>query len=232
LLQVSQRVQRFQLREVSTSLVSPRLKSTEQWMKRHTKDKYVLKSKQEQYRARSAYKLLEIQERFDLLSEMDVVVECGGAPGAWTQVLTQIIGGKGKVVSCDLLDIEPVAGAVTLSQTDFTLPQCQESILAHVEGRGLNAVLSDMSPNLSGNKQLDQDQMHHLVYSVIKFSLLHTKQDGTLLMKLFFNQNSNRISEDLKRFYRRVEFVKPGSSRKESAELYLLARNFVGIKQS
>jgi len=120
LLHLRQRMQRIQIRELSTSLVSPRIKSTEQWIKRHTKDKYVLKSKQEHYRARSAYKLLEIQERFNVLSENDVVVECGGAPGAWTQVLTQIIGGKGKVVSCDLLDIEPVAGAVTLVSRSST----------------------------------------------------------------------------------------------------------------
>jgi len=218
------------LRRFSSSSSFEKIKNTNEWMKRHLKDKYVVAAGTDNYRARSAYKLIEIQARYKLIQPGDVIVECGGAPGAWTQVLTQIQGGKGVVVSCDLLDIEPVEGATTLQRTDFTLPESQAKIMSYLGEEKIDLVLSDMAPNITGNGQLDQDQITNLVYAVIKFSLQYSAPGGSLLAKSFKGDHTNRIIADLQRFYRRIDCVKPDSSRKESAELYLLARNFVGVK--
>ncbi|XP_023320394.1 uncharacterized protein LOC111695337 isoform X2 [Eurytemora carolleeae] len=203
-------------RQFSTSSSSNKVKNSEEWHKRHIKDRFVQQSRAENYRARSAFKLLEIQDRFQLIREGNYVVECGGAPGAWTQVLTNIIGGKGRIVSCDLLLIEPIPGAITLSKTG---------------GRKIDVVLSDMAPNLSGTKELDQMMTTNLVYSVITFSLMNTTAGGAFLTKTFFGEQTKRIVDDLLKFYRSVEYIKPESSRKESSELYLLARDFKGIKK-
>ncbi|XP_023320393.1 uncharacterized protein LOC111695337 isoform X1 [Eurytemora carolleeae] len=218
-------------RQFSTSSSSNKVKNSEEWHKRHIKDRFVQQSRAENYRARSAFKLLEIQDRFQLIREGNYVVECGGAPGAWTQVLTNIIGGKGRIVSCDLLLIEPIPGAITLSKTDFTHPDSQAAILKHLGGRKIDVVLSDMAPNLSGTKELDQMMTTNLVYSVITFSLMNTTAGGAFLTKTFFGEQTKRIVDDLLKFYRSVEYIKPESSRKESSELYLLARDFKGIKK-
>jgi len=190
----------------------------------------VKQAREDQFRARSAYKLIDIQNKYKLIRSDSVVVECGGAPGAWTQVIASIVGVKGKVVTCDLLPIEPVPGAITLSNTDFTAPQSQQCILSHLDGRKIDSVVSDMSPNISGNKQLDQDNTTNLVYSVMKFALTNSTKDANFLAKIFYGKSTDRIYQDLSKFYRRVEYVKPNSSRKESSEIYLLGRNFVGLK--
>ena len=111
------------------------------WVRRHLKDKYVQLSSVENYRARSAYKLLEINKSCRILRRGATVVECGAAPGAWTQVATAKVGGEGLVVSCDLLHMEPVPGAVTLSERDFTNPQTWQEIKAVVGERNIQTVL-------------------------------------------------------------------------------------------
>ena len=111
------------------------------WLRRHVKDKYVQQSSAENYRARSAYKLLEINQSCRILRRGVTVVECGAAPGAWTQVATARVGGEGLVVSCDLLDMDPVPGAVTLSGRDFTNPLTWQEIKSSVGDRNIQVVL-------------------------------------------------------------------------------------------
>ena len=111
------------------------------WLRRHVKDKYVLQSSVDNYRARSAYKLLEINKSCRILRRGATVVECGAAPGAWTQVATKKVGGEGLVVSCDLLDMEPVPGAITLPGRDFTNPQTWAEIKSLLGNRNISAVL-------------------------------------------------------------------------------------------
>ena len=114
---------------------------SEGWLRRHLKDKYVQQSSVENYRARSAYKLLEINKVCRILRRGVTVVECGAAPGAWTQVATAKVGQEGLVVSCDLLDMEPLPGAVMLSGRDFTNPQTWQEIRAVVGQRNIQVVL-------------------------------------------------------------------------------------------
>ena len=115
--------------------------SSDGWLRRHLKDKYVLQSSRENYRARSAFKLLEINKSCRILRRGATVVECGAAPGAWTQVATAKVGGEGLVVSCDLLHMEPLPGAVILSGRDFTNPLTWQEIRAAVGERNIQVVL-------------------------------------------------------------------------------------------
>jgi len=210
----------FEKRDKSSS------SSSQQWFKRHTKDEFVKKSQKEGYRARSAYKLLQIQEEKNLIKPGARVVECGGAPGAWTQVISQYIGDTGKVVSCDLLTYEPVHNAVILANTDFTCQKNQQKILSHFDGKKVDLILSDMAPNHSGLKKLNQDATYNLVLSVIKFALTCTAAEGALLTKIFNSSHTVRLTEQLGKVYREVEILKPASSRKDSSECYIYAAGF------
>jgi len=198
---------------------------SQRWMQRHIKDEYVRRSNTEDYRARSAYKLLEVQKKHKLLKEGMVVVECGAAPGAWTQVATNAVGPAGLVVACDLLPMEPVQGALVLAPRDFTLKDTQEEIRKGLDDRQIDLVLSDMAPSNPGLASVNHDMTLRLVYSVLEFSVRTAAPESDLLVKIFDGSGLNKMIKDLGRFYSTVKRVKPESSRKESAELFLLAHN-------
>ena len=216
------------VRYFSTSLHSAKHRGgsgSDGWLRRHVKDKYVLQSSVDNYRARSAYKLLEIDKSCRVLRRGVTVVECGAAPGAWTQVAADRVGQEGLVVSCDLLHMEPVPGAVTLSGRDFTSQQTWTEINNIVGDRNIDLVLSDMAPNVSGNSSMDHDAITNLVYSVLKFSLLNASPGSSLLTKTFNGANHAKLIKDFEACYDRVKIYKPPSSRSESSELFIFARN-------
>lgn len=206
-------------------------KSSQAWLRRHTSDKYVIQAGVDNYRARSAYKLLEINKSARILKKGQTVVECGAAPGAWTQVATSVVGSDGLVVSCDLLDIEPVSGAVVLPGSDFTSPHTWRHIRHVVGNRNIDLVLSDMAPNVSGQSHMDHEAITHLVYTVLKFSLHNASPGSSLLTKTFNGSNLNKLIKDMEVCYDKVKIYKPGSSRQESSELFLLAQNMKIIKK-
>jgi len=194
-------------------------------MQRHLKDEYVRRSNAEDFRARSAYKLLEVQKRHKLLRRGMVVVECGAAPGAWTQVATNAVGPTGLVVACDLLPLEPVEGALILAPRDLTLSKTQDEIRTGLGGRQIDVVLSDMAPSNPGMACVNHDMTLQLVYSVLEFSVRTAAPESDLLVKIFAGSGLNKMIADLSRFYSTVKRVKPESSRRDSAELFLLAQN-------
>ena len=200
-------------------------------MKRHVSDPYVINSVKDNYRARSAYKLLEINKSAKIIRRGDTVVECGAAPGAWTQVATSLVGGDGLVVSCDLLNMEPVPGAVLLTNRDFTKVETWREIRSVVGDNKIQVVLSDMAPNVSGNPEMDHDAITHLVYTVLKFSLHNAAPGSSLLTKTFNGRNHVKLMKDLELCYEIVKLYKPSSSRNESSELFLLAQNLKEIKK-
>lgn len=200
-------------------------------MARHIKDPYVGKSAREDYRARSAYKLLEINSKARILKPSQVVVECGAAPGAWTQVATQIVGHAGTVVACDLIDFEPVDGALILPRTDFTRQSSQEQIKELLGDKKPDVVLSDMAPNVSGNPSMDHDAITSLVYSVLKFAILNAAQSSSILVKMFNGANLEKLLQDFELCYKTVKIYKPPSSRKESSELFVAAKHLREIKK-
>jgi len=195
------------------------------------KDPYVIRSTAEDYRARSAYKLLEINQKTKLLKPGYSLVECGAAPGAWTQVATQAVGQHGTVVACDLLQFEPVEGAIILPNKDFTKKETQEEIKTLLEGKPIDIVLSDMAPNVSGNPAMDHDAITNLVYSVLKFAILNAATDSALLVKMFNGANQSKLMMDFELCYKKVKIFKPSSSRNESSELFIVAQHLKDIKK-
>ena len=197
--------------------------SSKQWLRRHVNDPYVQRSKREGYRSRSAYKLTEIDERDRLLAPGRVVVDLGSAPGGWSQVAAKRVGKSGRVLAIDLLPMEPVAG-VEFVQGDFTARSGLAAIGRILAGRRADVVLSDMSPNLSGIGISDQARSMELAELARDFALLHLKEEGVFLVKVFQGAGYDDFLKSLRAAFRKVVVRKPDASRDESTEQYLLAQ--------
>lgn len=197
--------------------------SSRQWLSRHVNDPYVQRSRKEGYRSRAAYKLIEIDDRDRILAPGAVVVDLGAAPGGWTQVSVKRAGPKGRVVAIDLLEMEPVAGA-TFLRGDFAGPAGLAAVEAALAGARVDAVLSDMSPNISGIAITDQARSMALAELARDFAFAHLKPGGAFLVKLFQGAGYEEFHRSLRAAFAKVVVRKPDASRGESAELYLLAR--------
>ena len=197
--------------------------SSKQWLRRHVNDPYVKRSKQEGYRSRSAYKLLEIDARDKLLRPGQVIVDLGSAPGGWSQVAAKGVGPAGRVVAIDLLAMAPLEG-VTFVEADFTSAAGLEAVEKALGGRKADLVLSDMAPNLSGIGVSDQARTMALAEIALDFARLHLKPEGALLVKVFQGAGIDEYLRLARATFDKVLVRKPESSRGESAEQYLLAR--------
>ena len=189
-------------------------KTGKAWHKRHVSDSYVRKAKEKGYRSRAAFKLLELDEKHKLLKPGIVVLDLGAAPGGWSQVAAQKLRPGGRVVAIDLLDMAPVPG-VEFQKADFRA-------LAF-EGRA-DLVLSDLSPNISGIRDTDQERAAELVRDAATVARKFLTPEGTFLVKAFQGGAFPTLLDDIKRSFRTVQVCKPGASRSESRETYLLAR--------
>lgn len=207
------------------------------FMDRHVKDPWVKMAHESGYRARSAFKLKEIDQAFRLFKPGMTVVECGASPGAWTQIAADGVNASGFyngskpagiLVGCDLLSMEPVDGAKFV-QGDFTDEIVKGKIKELCQGNELDVVLSDMAPNATGMGDLSHQAIVNLAYTVVKFSLEHSKVGGKLVIKLWDGGSKDRLFKDLERFYGKVKNVKPAASRTESAEMFLVATDFKGV---
>lgn len=202
------------------------------------KDFYKKLSRYDNYRARSAYKLIQLDDRFKFLKPGTVVIEAGAAPGSWTQVICQRLklGAKnhqdktteqGMCLAIDLAAIEPVEGAICLGNADFTSPFTQGKILTWLNGRRADCVLSDMSPNDTGFKDLNHSRIMNLVESLIPFAFNVLKPGtGVFLAKIFEGESTQRFIDRMKTSFDQVKRVKPDASRDDSAELYIFCRGF------
>src|SRR5262252_5402742 len=200
-----------------------RSKSSGAWLKRHVNDPYVRKASAQGYRARSAFKLLEIVQREGLALIGQTVVDLGAAPGGWSQVLAQRVGGSGKVIALDLLEVAPIPG-VAFIQGDFG----EESVLRRLEealqGRKVDLVVSDMAPNISGVRATDQARSIHLCELALEFAKSHLNPRGALVVKAFQGSGYPEFLAEMRRAFVTVASKKPGASRDESKEMYLLGR--------
>jgi 23S rRNA (uridine2552-2'-O)-methyltransferase len=199
-----------------------RSKSSGRWLQRHLKDPYVRKARADGYRSRAAFKLLEINTRDRLLIPGARVVDLGAAPGGWCQVAAKLVGGTGRVVAVDLLEMAPVPG-VRFLQGSFLDADIQARIQAELGGPA-DLVLSDMMPNVSGIASADQARAAELVLAAIEFSHESLKPDGAFLVKVFQGDEFPALLKELKGVFREVRTIKPAASREESRETYLLAR--------
>jgi 23S rRNA (uridine2552-2'-O)-methyltransferase len=200
-----------------------RSKSSEAWLKRHVSDPYVRKASARGYRARSAFKLLEIVEREGLARRGDCVVDLGAAPGSWSQVLAERVGKSGRVIAVDLLEVVAIPG-VTVIQGDFREEAVLKQLEDALEGRKIDLAVSDMAPNITGVRSADQARSIDLCELALEFAKSHLNSRGALLVKAFQGSGYPEFLAAMRRSFASVASRKPSASRGESKEMYLLAK--------
>ena len=189
-------------------------------------DRYFKKAKQEGYRSRAAYKLLELQQRYRLLRPGDAVVDLGAAPGGWLQVAAGITGQKGKVIGVDLQDIQPLPQRnVTLIRGDATTEEIQTKV-KELLGRLADCVISDMAPKLSGIRDADTARCLDLNRIALGLAVQLLRPGGSLLVKSFISDDLHQFTAELKRHFSAVQRTKPEATRQGSSEFYFLATGF------
>lgn len=204
-----------------------RSKSSARWLREHFTDEYVKRAQQEGYRSRAVYKLLEIHEKDRLLRPGLTVVDLGAAPGGWSQLAARLLGGPGQVIALDILPIEPLPGVQCITG-DFREAAVLEQLLATLDGRTVDLVLSDMAPNTSGVKAVDQPAVMYLAELALDFAQQRLRPGGDFLVKVFQGEGFDPYLKALRAAFATVAPRKPRASRARSAEQYLLARNYRG----
>ncbi len=202
-----------------------RSKSSGQWLKEHESDQFVQRARQEGYRSRAVYKLKEINDKDKIIKPGMTVIDLGSAPGGWSQVAIDIVGPKGKVVALDILPMEPLPN-VEFIQGDFREQEVLDELLEHVELGGVDLVISDMAPNMSGMDAMDQPRAMYLVELALDTARQVLKPGGTFLVKLFQGSGSDEFVRNLRSSFGKVITRKPKASRPRSREIYILARGF------
>jgi 23S rRNA (uridine2552-2'-O)-methyltransferase len=192
------------------------------------KDTFYTKAKQEGYRSRAAYKLLELGGAEKVVARGDFVVDAGAAPGGWSQVLLRLVGKKGKVAAVDILPMDPLPGEnFRFFLRDVTDPALPADIVAFL-GRRADAVVSDAAPNTTGIPFTDQARSADLVRAVLSLAGQTLRQGGTFLAKIFEGAEAEDVVRELRASFGEVRRIRPAATRKESFELYLLARKYRG----
>lgn len=215
--------------KVRVKTAAKRSAASARWLERQLNDPYVARARREGYRSRAAFKLLEMDERFNLLKPGQRVVDLGAAPGGWAQVAARKVGveaGKGRVVGIDLLEIEPMPG-VEFIQLDFLDPEAPDR-LVELLGGPANVVLSDMAANATGHKKTDHLKIMGLAETALDFARHVLAPGGIFLAKVLQGGTENTLLADMKRDFAEVRHVKPAASRSDSSELYVLAIGYRG----
>ncbi len=200
-----------------------RSKSSSAWLKRHVNDPYVHRARAHGYRSRAAYKLIEIADREGFARPGDAVADLGAAPGGWAQALAERVGRSGRVVAVDLLEIAPIPG-VTVVRGDFREETVLQRLEDALDGRKLDLVVSDMAPNLSGVRATDQARSVHLCELALAFAKDHLKPRGAFLVKIFQGTGYPEFLAAMRAVFIAVASRKPGASRGDSKEMYLVGK--------
>lgn len=202
-----------------------RSKTSQRWLKEHFNDIFVQKAQQEGYRSRAVYKLMEIQEKDRLIRPGMVVVELGAAPGGWSQYVAQCLGGRGRMIALDILPMDALPD-VTFIQGDFREQAVLDALYAELGDSAINLVISDMAPNTSGVRSVDQAKSMYLVELALDFAQSRLATGGDFLTKIFHGPGFDTLLRSLKSQFLTVQTRKPEASRARSQETYLLARGF------
>ncbi|MEW6765833.1 MAG: 23S rRNA (uridine(2552)-2'-O)-methyltransferase RlmE [Pseudomonadota bacterium] len=198
--------------------------SSQRWLHEHFTDPYVQRAQREGWRSRAVYKLIEMQEKDRVLRPGQVVVDLGAAPGGWSQYVAGLLGDQGRLFALDILPMDGFAG-VDFIQGDFTEEAVFEQLLARLDGRTVDVVLSDMAPNMSGHDAVDQPRAMYLAELAVDFALRVLGPQGVYLVKLFQGAGFDAYIRDLRSQFHSVTMRKPDASRARSREVYALARN-------
>ena len=203
-----------------------RSKSSSRWLKRQHQDPYVARAQAEGYRSRAVYKLQELDQKYGLIKAQQVIVDLGAAPGAWSQYVVQKLGNHAaQVIALDILPVEPIEG-VRVLQGDFTDSDVLEGLVQLLSGKAVDLVICDMAPNISGNRAVDQPKSMYLAELALDFAVKHLNVGGVFAVKLFQGEGFTQYVSELRSRFKRVNVYKPRASRKESKEMYAVARDF------
>ncbi|MFQ3345482.1 MAG: 23S rRNA (uridine2552-2'-O)-methyltransferase [Porticoccaceae bacterium] len=193
------------------------------WIKQHVNDPYVKQAQRDGYRSRASYKLLEIVEKDRLIRSGMTVVDLGSAPGGWSQVAARLVGHDGRVHALDILPMDSIAG-VDFIQGDFTEEEIFTQLLDVIGKRTVDLVISDIAPNLSGNKAVDQPAMIYLAELGVDLANRVLSNDGVFIAKLFQGQGFDPFVQQVRTLFNGVSIIKPDASRSRSREVYLVAK--------
>ena len=202
-----------------------RSKSSSRWMAEHFEDEYVKMAQAQGYRSRAVFKLKEIQEKDQLIKPGMNIVDLGSAPGGWSQFARQLLGKKNKLIALDILPMDALEG-VDFIQGDFREESVMEELFITLEGLPVDLVMSDMAPNMSGNKGVDQPRAIYLGELALDTAKTVLTKNGSFLVKLFHGEGFEAIHSEIQRSFTKVAIRKPKASRPRSNEVYILAKGF------
>jgi 23S rRNA (uridine2552-2'-O)-methyltransferase len=194
-------------------------------MQEHFDDEYVKRAMSEGYRSRSTFKLIEIQEKDRIIKTGMNIIDLGAAPGGWSEYARGIIGKKNKVIALDLLEMEPIEG-VDFIQGDFREDEVLDELYKVLNGAPVDLVMSDMAPNISGNKEIDQPRIIYLADLALDTAKEVLTKGGTFLIKMFQGAGFDEYKREVDACFSRVVIRKPKASRARSKEVYILAKGF------
>ncbi|MFZ2071707.1 MAG: RlmE family RNA methyltransferase [Halobacteriota archaeon] len=199
------------------------------------RDQYYKRAKAEGYRTRSAYKLIQIEDRYRLINAGDVVLDLGAAPGGWSQVAKELVGDKGLVISVDVQQIETLDGVILIksdiTEVEATIAAVKETLLS--TGRTtVEVVISDAAPNLSGNRDYDQFRSFELSQSALNIAVALLREEGNFVAKIFQGDCYNQFYRAVKEWFRNTKAYSPVASRKRSAEVFVIGRGFISSKRT
>ncbi|WP_392885234.1 23S rRNA (uridine(2552)-2'-O)-methyltransferase RlmE [Pseudomonas migulae] len=204
-----------------------RSKTSLGWLKRHVNDPYVKQAQKDGYRSRASYKLLEVQEKYKLIRPGMSVVDLGAAPGGWSQVTSRLIGGQGRLIASDILEMDSIPD-VTFIQGDFTEDEVLARILEAVGNSQVDLVISDMAPNMSGTPEVDMPKAMFLCELALDLAGRILKPGGNFVIKVFQGEGFDAYVKDARQKFDKVQMIKPDSSRGSSREQYMLAWGYRG----
>ena len=199
--------------------------SSKNWIKGHVKDPFVIQAQKDGYRSRAAYKLIEIDKKYHIIKPGIKAVDLGAAPGGWSQVLSNKIGATGRVVAADLLEMPPIKN-IDFIQGNFEEEKVLRDIQDKLKNLPVDLVISDMAPNISGIKMVDQQRAIYLNELALEFVKNNLKQNGFFLVKSFVGADFEKFLSELKMHFKKVFKIKPDSSRRRSSEIFLLGYEF------
>ncbi len=202
-----------------------RSKTSADWLREHVDDIYVQKAQQDGYRTRASYKLIELDEKDRLLKPGMTVVDLGAAPGGWSQVVTRRLNGSGVIIASDILPMDPIED-VNFIQGDFTEESVFDELMAIVDGRPVDLVISDMAPNMSGVASIDQPGSMYLVELALDMARQVLKPNGQFVAKVFQGEGFDEYIKDVRSSFSKVMIRKPKASRARSKEVYVVGKGF------
>jgi len=195
------------------------------WYQEKKKEHFYKKAKKEGYRARSAYKLKDIQKKFSLIKKNDFVLDLGCAPGGWSQITREIIGNNGKIIGVDISSVKSMRG-VFFIKGDMTEDDTVKEIEQVLGNKNVDVVLTDMSPDISGNYDMDQARSIYLCKKAFETAQVFLKSNGNFVCKAFEGKDMDEFFKVLKNKFRDVKRFSPKSSRKSSSEIYIIGKGF------